>query len=325
MSTTANQQFEGSTIEEALTAAVSSLGEDLEIIDAQRVRRRGVLGMRKRERFEVIAAPGAAEPKGFDDVLRRMVERVDDAERAVGADLADTDPAWWGEAEFVIPEPVGAVASPAKPARRGLRRGGRATATLERGADVEVDVRNPAPVVAPATRASTPTTPGPDAATATASLVEEARQVLADAIPTAAPTPARPTVPATSNPHAGPEGAMSVPQPVIEDDTPEWSRDALLALDLPPALVGRMPCADLEDDLDWVAALAKAISELLETAESISGPCELTGHGAVSAAQLLRGACDGFRLDSLIIDGRRVPATPLELALAIRSLLRDEP
>ena len=55
MSTTTNQQFEGSTIEEALAAAVDALGDDLEILDAQKVKRRRVLGVGRKERFEVIA------------------------------------------------------------------------------------------------------------------------------------------------------------------------------------------------------------------------------------------------------------------------------
>ena len=80
MSTITNQQFEGKTIEEALSAAVDALGDDLEILDAQRVRKRNALGLRRKPVFEVVAAKRSlAEPKDFEDVLRRMTDRVDDA------------------------------------------------------------------------------------------------------------------------------------------------------------------------------------------------------------------------------------------------------
>lgn len=292
MSTTASQQFEGATIEEALGAAVSTLGEDLRILDAQRVRRRGLLAIRKRERFEVTAAPGLAEPKGFEDVLRRMVERVDDAERAVrGAELADTNTSWWSEADFVVPEP--ATPHPGDGLDVSRLNGG----LTETADPTEVDVRSEPAMATLAAAHGDPMAsslhPGGEAPAHSATTGSIATK------------PARPA------------------RPVVIDDSPVWSRAALLALDLPPALIGRMRCEELVDDLDWVGALARAIGELLETAASVSGPCELTGHGAEAAVHLLRGACDGFRLDSLVIDGRRVPATPLELALAIRALLRS--
>ncbi len=269
MSTTASQQFDGPTLEQALAAAVDALGEDLEIVDAQRVRRRGPFGLRRRQRFEVTAqGRPVAEPRDFDDVLRRMVDRVDRAERAASLD-DDGTPDWWRDAELVIPEPPPA------------------------GLDFEVDVR-----LEPARATSVPT--AGDVATAAAG-------------------------PAGGAPSATATTVLSPPTPIaIDSQPPAWSTSALLELGLPSALVDRVRPEDLEADLDWVAALATAVAELLETAESISGPCELTGHGAASAVHLIRGACDGFRLDSLIIDGRRVPATPLELSLAIRSLLRAE-
>ena len=274
MSTITNQQFEGKTIEEALSAAVDALGDDLEIVDAQRVRRRGALGLRRKPVFEVVAAKRSlAEPRDFEDVLKRMTDRVDEEERALGSPV-DQDRRWWRDADFVVPErPAGATfPNP-----------------LE-GADIELDVRGE-----PALR-----TPVPAAAVAAA------------ASSTLAPPPAPPAPPV-------------VIEPVMPIDlsAPAWSHEALLALGLPEAMINRLP-ADLDGDLEWVAALARAIGDLLETAECISGPCELTGHGADSAVQLIRGACDGFRLDSLIIDGRRVPATPTELSLAIRALLRED-
>ena len=125
MSTITNQQFEGKTIEEALSAAVDALGDDLEIVDAQRVRRRGALGLRRKPVFEVVAAKRSlAEPRDFEDVLKRMTDRVDEEERALGSPV-DQDRRWWRDADFVVPErPAGATfPNP-----------------LE-GADIELDVR----------------------------------------------------------------------------------------------------------------------------------------------------------------------------------------
>ncbi len=242
MSITANHQFEGPTIEDALESAVSTLGDDLEILDAHKVQRRGLLGLRRQELFEVTAArKPTAEPKDFEDVLARMVDRVDEAERSLGADLSDTDRRWWSDADFVVP-----TAAPAK---------------------------RPAP-----------SEPTPD--------VDLRDQ----------PAPEKPT----------------------RSGDPAWSSEALLELGLPPALVARAVVTAPKADLEWVTAIGEAIADLIDTAKALSGPCELTGHGAASVVQLLRGACDGFRLDSLIIDGRRVPATPMELSLAIRALLTRE-
>lgn len=277
MSTITNQQFEGKTIEEALSAAVDALGDDLEILDAQRVRRRSALGLRRKPVFEVVASKRSlAEPRDFEDVLKRMTERVDEAERELGSPV-EQDRRWWKDADFVVPERPAGVTFPNP---------------LD-GADIELDVRTE-----PALRTHVP---------------QPQQQAVAATVASALAPPPAPPAPTV------------VVEPVMPIDltAPAWSHDALLALDLPEAMINRLP-AGLDGDLEWVAALAKAIGDLLETAECISGPCELTGHGADSAVQLIRGACDGFRLDSLIIDGRRVPATPTELALAIRALLRED-
>ena len=272
MSTITNQQFEGKTIEEALAAAVDALGDDLEIVDAQRIRRRSALGLRRKPMFEVVASKRSlAEPRDFEDVLKRMTERVDEAERELGSPI-EQDRRWWKDADFVVPERPEGVTFPNP---------------LD-GADIELDVRTE-----PALRTQV-----------------QPKHAAAASVLAPPPAPPAPTV---------------VVEPVMPIDltAPAWSHDALLELGLPEAMINRLP-ADLDGDLEWVAALARAIGDLLETAECISGPCELTGHGADSAVQLIRGACDGFRLDSLIIDGRRVPATPTELSLAIRALLRED-
>ena len=285
MSTPTSQQFEGTTIEEALANAVEMFGDDLEIIDAQRVRRRRMLGVRRQDRFEVtVTKKSTVEPRGFEDVLARMVDRVDEAERSLGSDLADTDRAWWSEAEFVVPPQEAATPPP----RRDV-------------AQAVVDVRHEPAV--------------------------QSQQGLTvdDLIGRSRGEGTAGEAPAMS--HA-PQPAVAEPAPrrgVIDHSAaPVWSADALLELGLPPALIGRIRLGEDAADLDWVGALANAITELLDTATSLSGPCELTGHGAESAVHLIRGACDGFRVGAIVVDGKQLPATPLELALAVRSLLRAE-
>lgn len=276
MSTTTSQQFEGSTIEEALAAAVECFGDDLEVINAQRVRRRKAFGIRRRETYEVTATPRAtAEPKGFEEVLARMVDRVDSAERSLGADLADTSNAWWSEAEFLVPEAISAGRE------RGL---GDGSVSHDRLDPAVFDLRDPG------------IDPDPD--------IDLGDGVGSGAAPAASPPPR----------HASP----------ASDGRLVWSRERLIELGLPAALVRRVRVPESADDLQWVGSLASAIDELLDAAAPITGPCELTGHGVSSAVQLIRGACDGFGIGSIVIDDKPVPATSLELALAIRALLRDE-
>jgi hypothetical protein len=306
VSTTTSQQFEGTTIEEALEAAVASLGDELEIIDAQRVRRRGVLGMGRRDVFEVTAARKAEQADAFDDVLKRMVSRVDQAEQRLGVDLADTDLTWWTEADFVLPanqDMAQRLAEAAHVADTGeeiidVRQ---AEATDPKG---QIDVASLVEAVEAAKRAQ----------------IDPDLEPSATATPKIDPEPRRRVAPAhAANPinDAGDDF-----DDFDELSSVEWSTEGLLAVGLPPALVGRLP-DDLESDLEWVAALAKAIDELLETAAEISGPCELTGYGQHAAVHLIRGACNGFRVGALVVDGERIPATPMELALALRSTLRD--
>jgi hypothetical protein len=139
--------------------------------------------------------------------------------------------------------------------------------------------------------------------------------------------------PAVSAPlPAAPLPAMPAPQvaapaaPVIDlrgPDGPGWSHEALAALGVPDAVLSRIP-EGLEGDMAWTAALEQAIRDLvppppdpqqLGAALSVSGP-------AAAAPRLLQAALTGYPLGDLQLADRRVPATALELTLAIRSCLR---
>ena len=298
MSTSATQQFDGTTIEEALGAAVASLGDDVEILDAQRVRKRRRFGVRREERFEVVAAPRSSADE-FDDVLRRMVERVDDRERAHevdlrgaqaeatvdlrtsggGVDLADSDLTWWEGAEFVVPEPPTPV--------------GKAP-----DVDLEIDVRTP-----PAPHA----TPVPADAQVMVPVHGAPPAVGADDRPVRRPAPA--AVP--SAPPARPTGGAIT-----------WSIDALADLGIAPLVLERVAAHEPRADLEWVAALAAAIEDVAAAIDPHGSNVELTGHGRQAAVDLIGGLCRGMRVGHLVIDGVRVEATPVELALGVRACLQ---
>jgi hypothetical protein len=362
VSTSATQQFDGSTIEEALGAAVASMGDDLEILEAQRVRRRRRFGVRREERFEVIAAPRSS-PEEFDDVLRRMVERVDDREREHevdlrgpradatvdlraprgGVDLADSDLSWWEGAEFVVPDLPAAAATTTsaeleidvrtprtalddelfgpEPARQpqpivaaGHEEEPAPQARLDptRGAPGHGDAPDPTAVFAPVSPRST-TTPGsadaadrPDLPTSETVAHRPRHGIQPSPDRRAAPDSAMPT----STMQTSPAGATA------------WSLDALSDLGLAPLVIERVAARSPRADLDWVAALAGAIEDIAAAIDPHASNVELTGHGRHAAVDLIGGLCRGMRVGHLVIDGVRVEATPVELALAVRSCLQ---
>jgi hypothetical protein len=73
-------------------------------------------------------------------------------------------------------------------------------------------------------------------------------------------------------------------------------------------------------DTAWTVALERAISDALPTGES-RDRIAMHGYGAESAVTLLSSALRGHRVDYIHLKERTAPATPFELALAIRSCL----
>lgn len=342
MSTTTSLQFEGSSIEEALAAAVDALGDDLEIVDAQRITKRG-LGLRRREIFEVTATKRElAEPKDFEDVLKRMVARVDEAERQAASrgtppPPIEADREWWTDADFVIPSAppltsgqealAGSLSAARNPnASTTQSLGGIVDVRPQASRDARVDAMDHIDLRdvprAPGHHAD----PGRPGAGRRPGRIEidlgepdgDDELVLAPprrarAVGSSPSAPPSPKAAHARRDHPGPWREVG----------PVWSLEALSALGLPRALVARVrPQAD--NDLAWVSALAAAIEDLFDAAGPVAGPCEITGHGVESVIPLIQGAFDGYRVAGLVVDGRAVPATSLELALAVRALLRGE-
>ena len=235
------QRFEGSSIETALAAAVETLGPDLEVAEARKVRSRGLLGFFARERFEVLAAPKAAGVSDtvaaeaaaqIDQTLQSLMARIEAEEQpaaSFAASLAEaTNPGWPVDlAEFIGLEPAEA---------------------------------SPPPVVAAAR-------PG----------------------------------------------------------EPVWSRAVLRRLGLPDTILDLLTVAEGAGDPAWtmdlVGALQATLARELGGAAPVDGTITVSGHGPSAAFGLIRAAADGASTATLHLAGGDVPATALELALAVRSCL----
>jgi hypothetical protein len=141
--------------------------------------------------------------------------------------------------------------------------------------------------------------------------------------PPAAPV-AEVTADATGDAAAVPaEAAAAVPaHAVAAVGATAWSIDALADLGLAPLVLERVAAHAPRADLEWVAALAAAIEEVAAAIDPHGSNVELTGHGRHAAVDLIGGLCRGMRVGHLVIDGIRVEATPVELALGVRACLQ---
>lgn len=147
--------------------------------------------------------------------------------------------------------------------------------------------------------------------------------ILSDEPETGAPRPAT-AVPGTALAPA-PQPISAAPAPaVIGLGEPAWSRTALEQLGLPTAILSHLPVLDPDSDLEWTAALGRAIAAEVRppvTAPGPHAPVAASGFGAGSAVDLLLAATAGVALGTITIGETAKPATATELALAIRELL----
>lgn len=165
------------------------------------------------------------------------------------------------------------------------------------------------------------------------------------------PTPARSTrrrpapAPATDPepdvvPVPVPRAARSAPEPLLLEPEPErpapaprgkrgtgWSRTALQRLGVPKSVLQALPQDDPGDDLAWLTAVAAAIATVLPAPQAPGPACPLvvSGHGLAGALAMLKAAADGLVPGTLTTGDRTAPATPLELALVLRSAVTGWP
>jgi hypothetical protein len=307
------QRFDGPTLEAALEAAVRTLGPDLEVIDARRVRTGGIAGFFSRERYQVIAGPRngtAGAPSatagcgaqtlptpGVDEVA--LQASIDDAIRALIEDVERrTEQAPPPRFADVL---AGVSADPAAPAPASEVGAGEDVCEAEVVPDPATlvvrpaDASPPAPVVAGrAAGAGSPTAP--------LGLAEAGE--------------ADPVGP-------GPDG-RDESVAVGSDLATGWSRRALAELGVPSRVIAALPDRRLTTDALWIAALTEAIAAALPAPAEPGPDAEVcvSGHGPEAAVKILQAAMQGYVPGTLCLDGEVLPATPVVLALAVRACLR---
>ena len=113
------------------------------------------------------------------------------------------------------------------------------------------------------------------------------------------------------------------PLPLGRPGEPRWSRAALLGLGLDERFLARVLVADHADDQAWTMALASAVKTEMVAAETAvpDGSVTVTGTGPAAAIRLINAAACGFPSGRLCLPGGDVPATAMELTLAVRSCL----
>jgi hypothetical protein len=232
---------------------VESLGPDLEVSEARKVRSGGLLGFFAKERFEVLAAPKAA---GVSEAVHaQATAHVDQTLQALMARIeAEETPASFASS-------LAAAANPEWPAD------------------------------------------------------------LADFIGFDGPPELE----------AGPEAqtALALPEAPVarRAGEPAWSRAELRTLGVPEGILHRLTVAEGADDQEWTMALARALLTELQArtppapGEPVDGLVTVSGHGPSSAVGLIRAALDGASPERLHLPAGDVPATGMELALAVRSCL----
>ena len=260
------QVFTGDSLEEAMAYAVATLGPDLTVRRARKVRK-GLQGLAGKDRYEVVAL--APEPTGdadaVEDAFAALLEQAEQRETGP-APAAPAAPA------------VAPAATPSRPVRRPVP-----------AADV------------PAPRAALePPAPRTARARGTAPARQAAASKDAPRKAAARKDPARRAAPVV------PAG---------------WSRAALAAAGLPRPVLSALPAREPRDDAAWIAALARAIATVLPPARSVGRdhPVTVSGHGLAGVVGILEAARKGFPPGTISYDGRTAPATPTELALAVRA------
>ena len=296
--------FTGDTLEEAMAYAVATLGPDLTVRRARRVRK-GVQGLRGKESYEVVAVPApraATADDALGDAFEALLAQAEEAEeesqplpvrRTTRPAHADLPP--------VVLEAVPELA-PIAPAPEAIV--------------FDQEMLAP-PTPAPAPRKASPASTARKASPASApSAAKPARATRPSARTTAtAAKPATKTTPARTT---APARGVTAPAPRRTGSESGWGRTALKQLGLPTAVLAALPAREPKDDLAWVSALAKAFATVLPQADPNAAVC-VNGTGLEGVKGILAAARKGLTPGTITYAGRTAPATPMELALCVRS------
>jgi hypothetical protein len=306
--------FDGDTLEEAMARAVAVLGPDLTVRHARRVRK-GVQGLRGKERYEVMAvrAPhtsGDVLGNAFASLLSRAEHDEDAAQ----------------------PHPVRRTARPAE------ERTGRAVLTSvpeilhrhEPDDEVQLfdqelldqELLDQDPLPQQAFDRKPVAVPQPQWS-------HQPTQEAADA-PHPLPGPSAPRPEAAPRPSVAPvpnvvairqptKGrAASAPATARRTGGSGWNRRTLAHLGLPRWVLAALPADDPQGDLAWVAALEQAFATGLPAADP-TGAVVVSGTGLEGVLGVLAGARRGLTPGTITYAGRTAPATATELALVVRA------
>ena len=279
--------FVGDTLEEAMAYAVASLGPDLVVRRARKVRK-NLVG---KDRYEVLAGPGETAPStdavgSAFDALLQQAEAEEEPVQATRVIRRTTRPEPPGPVAAapapVVVEPVVVVPEP----------------------EPVLVVPEPEPVLVEAE---------PEPRALEAAPVVEAEPVAV------APEPAAPVKRAPRKAPA--KAARKAPAKRPAQPAPTgWSRQRLADLGLPEAVLAGLPAEDPSSDLHWAAALAEAIDAVLPPAAVLSedSPVVVDGYGLKGVLGILDAATRGFTPGTLTLEGRTVPASATEMALVVR-------
>lgn len=95
------QQFDGKSIEAALAAAAGSLGPNVQVAEARKVRKGGVLGFFAQERYEVEAFAQPDEKPTIEAAFDALLEEVERAETPTAPVASSVQPPLKPEASWV--------------------------------------------------------------------------------------------------------------------------------------------------------------------------------------------------------------------------------
>lgn len=335
------QRFDGDSIEAALEAAASTLGPDVVVTEARRIRHGGVMGFFARERYVVEAEAPIAEPVAVPvtvvpqaAVLPTAVlppaampaappeTNVDLAFQALVDDIERREAA---TAVLAPPPPPAAIptAMPAPVTQSTLPPldtiGPPPAEAAPRPVAPPPAVAQPLPVATPAGKHAAEDDADAwvaglhrfvaDEEAASPTTFEEIDEE-ADDIDEIDPLMAAETEPEPRMRRARVRGG-----------DPAWNVRALRALGVPGAICKRLDGLSAGSDLEWTMALEQAIeAEIPPPARATDLVC-VYGQGRESAVKMLAAGVAGLPPGIIVIDGREVVATPAELALAIRALL----
>ena len=88
---------------------------------------------------------------------------------------------------------------------------------------------------------------------------------------------------------------------------------------MPDQVLAALPHEEPADDLRWLVALTDAITAVVPAPSDGDADVTASGRGLRGALALLQLGVSGVAPQTLTVEGRSVPATATELALAIRA------